>query len=95
MPEVRLKWRYRSRRTVFWQNHREETITKHRGRGEDKGRDTQGCAWQAKLALRFQIPSQASSHGIVKSPSFILLRKWQKDFRTLLWPFRRKAPWKY
>jgi hypothetical protein len=31
---------------------------------------------QAKLALRFQIPSQASSHGIVKSPSPILLRKW-------------------
>jgi hypothetical protein len=39
---------------------------------------------QAKLALRFQIPSQASSHGIVKSPSLILLRKWlcfaQKSF---------------
>jgi hypothetical protein len=28
--------------------------------GTDKGRDTQGCAWQSKLALRFQIPSQAS-----------------------------------
>jgi hypothetical protein len=27
----------------------------------------QGCAWQAKLALRFQIPSQASLHGIVKT----------------------------
>jgi hypothetical protein len=24
--------------------------------GTDKGRDTQGCAWQARLALRFQIP---------------------------------------
>ena len=63
--------------------------------GADKGRDTQGYAWQAKLALRFQIPSQASSHGIVKGPSLILLRKWQKGSRTLLWPFRRKAPWKY
>jgi hypothetical protein len=27
--------------------------------GTDKNKDTQGCAWQAKLALRFQIPSQA------------------------------------
>jgi hypothetical protein len=31
---------------------------------------------QAKLALCFQIPSQASLHGIVKNPSLILLRKW-------------------
>ena len=30
------------------------------------GREAQGCAWQAKLAMRFQIPSQASLHGIVK-----------------------------
>jgi hypothetical protein len=27
----------------------------------------QGCAWQAKLALNFQIPSQSSLHGIVKT----------------------------
>jgi hypothetical protein len=27
----------------------------------------QGCAWQAKLALRFQIPPQASLHGILKT----------------------------
>jgi hypothetical protein len=26
----------------------------------------QGITWQAKLALRFQIPSQASLHGIPK-----------------------------
>ena len=32
--------------------------------GTDK---LQGCAWQAKLAMRFQIPSQASLHGIMKS----------------------------
>jgi len=30
-------------------------------------RKTRGGAWQAKLAQRFQIPSQASLHGIVKT----------------------------
>jgi hypothetical protein len=36
----------------------------------------QGYAWASQAAMDFQIPSQASSQGIVKSPSLILLCKW-------------------
>ena len=50
--------------------------------GTTDGQDLHGWAekrraalGQAKLALCFQIPSQASLHGIVKNPSLILLRK--------------------
>ncbi len=36
----------------------------------------QGYSWASQAAMDFQIPSQASLRGIVKSPSLILLRKW-------------------
>jgi hypothetical protein len=54
MPEVRLKWRYRSRRTVFWQNHREGTTTKHWGRGADKGRDTRQAGLETRGAMNYE-----------------------------------------
>jgi hypothetical protein len=51
----------------------------------------QGCAWQAKLALRFQIPSQASLHGIPKSQrtpaarAALLLQEAHRAFEDRSW----------